>query len=67
VTFLQLVAMHEAGKAINPSPRAATTNAVSEAIGVRMRKLPITPEKMLQALKQKATAVAGQPSPGEAC
>jgi len=31
-----------------------------------MRELPITPEKMLQALKQKAAAVAGQPSPAEA-
>jgi xanthine dehydrogenase molybdenum-binding subunit len=32
----------------------AIANAVSDAIGMRMRELPITPDKVLQALKQKA-------------
>ncbi len=31
----------------------AIANAVSDAIGVRMRELPITPEKVLKALKEK--------------
>jgi len=34
----------------------AIANAVSDAIGVRMRELPITPDKVLQALKQRAAA-----------
>jgi xanthine dehydrogenase molybdenum-binding subunit len=36
----------------------AIANAVSDAIGVRMRELPITPDKVLHALTQKAAAPA---------
>jgi xanthine dehydrogenase molybdenum-binding subunit len=32
---------------------AAVANAISNAIGVRIRSLPITPEKILSALKEK--------------
>ncbi len=32
---------------------AALANAVEDAIGIRITKLPITPEKVLQALKQR--------------
>jgi CO/xanthine dehydrogenase Mo-binding subunit len=33
---------------------AAIANAVADAIGVRITSLPITPEKVLQALAAKA-------------
>ncbi|HMR67643.1 MAG TPA: molybdopterin-dependent oxidoreductase, partial [Anaerolineae bacterium] len=38
----------------------AIANAVFDAIGVRIRDLPITPEKVLQALKEKARAKSGE-------
>ncbi|MDP2932108.1 MAG: xanthine dehydrogenase family protein molybdopterin-binding subunit [Chloroflexota bacterium] len=38
--------------AINPTA-AAIANAVYDAVGVRIKALPITPEKLLQALKDK--------------
>jgi CO/xanthine dehydrogenase Mo-binding subunit len=36
----------------NPTP-GALANAVYDAIGIRMKSLPITPEKILRALKEK--------------
>ena len=33
---------------------AAIANAVEDAIGVRIKELPITPEKIIKALKEKA-------------
>ena len=38
--------------ALNPSP-AAVANAIYDAIGIRMTELPLTPEKILAALKSK--------------
>jgi len=38
--------------ALNPSP-AAVANAIYDAIGVRFTELPITPEKILKALKER--------------
>jgi CO/xanthine dehydrogenase Mo-binding subunit len=38
--------------AILPGP-AAIANAVFDAVGVRIRDLPITPEKVLAALRQR--------------
>ncbi|MBS3906005.1 MAG: xanthine dehydrogenase family protein molybdopterin-binding subunit [Syntrophaceae bacterium] len=38
--------------ALNPSP-AAVANAIYHAIGVRFTELPITPEKILKALKER--------------
>lgn len=38
--------------ALNPSP-AAVANAIYHAIGVRFTELPITPEKILRALKER--------------
>jgi CO/xanthine dehydrogenase Mo-binding subunit len=32
---------------------AAIANAIYDALGVRLRSLPITPEKLLQALREK--------------
>ena len=37
--------------ALNPSP-AAVANAIYDAIGIRFTELPITPEKILKALKE---------------
>jgi xanthine dehydrogenase molybdenum-binding subunit len=34
----------------------AIANAIYDAVGVRIRDLPITPERILKALKEKATA-----------
>jgi CO/xanthine dehydrogenase Mo-binding subunit len=31
----------------------ALANAISNAVGVRIKELPITPEKILESLKQK--------------
>jgi len=42
-----------AGEASSCSTMAAVANGVSDAIGVRIRDLPITPEKILEALKAK--------------
>ncbi len=38
--------------ALNPSP-AAVANAIYDAIGIRFTELPITPEKILKALKHR--------------
>jgi CO/xanthine dehydrogenase Mo-binding subunit len=38
---------------------AAIANAIDDAIGVRIRELPITPDKILKALKEQET---NQPS-----
>ena len=35
------------------TPPAALANAVYNALGVRITRLPITPEKILKALKEK--------------
>ena len=40
--------------ALNPVA-AAIANAVYDAVGVRIRKLPITPEKILKALREVCT------------
>jgi len=38
------------------SPGAAIANAVANAIGVRVPFIPLTPDKVLAALQQKAGA-----------
>ena len=38
----------------------AIANAIYDAVGVRIRDLPITPEKVLRALQEKAQADAGR-------
>jgi len=35
---------------------AAIANAIYHAVGVRIKSLPITPEKLLRALKEKGGA-----------
>lgn len=42
-----------AGEASSCSTLAAIANGIYDAVGVRIRDLPITPEKVLKALKQK--------------
>jgi xanthine dehydrogenase YagR molybdenum-binding subunit len=42
---------------------AAIANAVYNAIGVRIRELPITPARVLAALAEKPAAAPGAPSP----
>jgi CO/xanthine dehydrogenase Mo-binding subunit len=39
--------------AIMPAP-SAIANAIYDAVGIRIKKLPITPEKVLEALEEKA-------------
>ncbi len=36
---------------------AVINNAIFDAVGVRMKTLPITPEKILRALKEKARRI----------
>ncbi|MDI6755430.1 MAG: hypothetical protein QME78_13680, partial [Thermodesulfobacteriota bacterium] len=38
--------------ALNPAP-AAVANAIYDALGIRITALPITPQKILQALKKR--------------
>ncbi len=41
------------------SPAAAIANAVADATGVRIRQLPLTPERVFRALKAAAQVAAG--------
>jgi CO/xanthine dehydrogenase Mo-binding subunit len=43
----------EAAEAVHPATIAAIANAIANAAGVRPKALPITPEKMLNLLKEK--------------
>src|SRR5205814_281039 len=45
------------------SPGAAISNAVANAIGVRVSFLPLTPDRVLAALGQKAGACCGLSNP----
>jgi CO/xanthine dehydrogenase Mo-binding subunit len=36
---------------------AAITNAVFDAVGVRLRELPVSAEKVLEGMSEKASAV----------
>jgi CO/xanthine dehydrogenase Mo-binding subunit len=38
------------------SPIPAIVNAIYDAVGVRITDLPVTPEKVLRALEEKAEA-----------
>ena len=38
------------------APAPATANAIYRAAGVRIRELPITPEKILEGLEEKKDA-----------
>lgn len=44
----------EAGEGCVPPVAPAIASAIYDAVGVRIRDLPITPEKVLRALKEKA-------------
>lgn len=46
--------MHGIGEMTLPSVAPAIANAIENAIGVRIKDLPITAEKILQALREKA-------------
>ena len=43
----------EAGEGLTNPTAGAIGNAVYKAVGVRVNDLPITPEKVLRALKEK--------------
>jgi len=45
--------MHGIGEMTLPPVAPAVANAIEDAIGVRIKDLPITPEKVLRALKEK--------------
>jgi 4-hydroxybenzoyl-CoA reductase subunit alpha len=44
----------EAGEGSLAAVIPAVANAIYDAVGVRITELPLTPEKILKALKQKA-------------
>jgi CO/xanthine dehydrogenase Mo-binding subunit len=48
-----------AGEASSCSTLAAIANGIYDAVGVRIKDLPITPEKILQALKGTASSLKG--------
>jgi 4-hydroxybenzoyl-CoA reductase subunit alpha len=43
----------EAGEGLTNPTAGAIANAVYKAVGVRINNLPITPEKVLRALREK--------------
>jgi len=45
----------------------AIINAIQDAVGVRIRDLPATPEKILKALSQKPAPAATEAQPGKPC
>jgi CO/xanthine dehydrogenase Mo-binding subunit len=47
---------HGLGEGTTAPVPAAIGNAVFDAIGVRIRELPITPERVLRALRERAAA-----------
>ena len=53
--------VHGLGETALPPIRPAIGNAISRAIGVHLRELPLTPEKILRALQEKETAPVGAP------
>jgi CO/xanthine dehydrogenase Mo-binding subunit len=53
--------VHGIGETATPPIRPAIGNAVSRAVGLRMRDLPITPERVLRALHETAAAATGGP------
>jgi len=46
--------MHGIGEMTLPPVAPAVANAIEDAIGVRIKDLPITAEKVLRALKEKS-------------
>lgn len=43
----------EAGEGTQVATPSAISNAIYNAVGVRIKELPITPEKILKALEEK--------------
>ena len=43
----------ESGEGTQLAPAPAIINAIYDAIGVRFKRLPVTPEKVLEALREK--------------
>jgi 4-hydroxybenzoyl-CoA reductase subunit alpha len=43
----------ESGEGTQLAPAPAIINAIYDAIGVRFKTLPVTPEKVLEALRKK--------------
>ena len=46
----------EAGEGLTNPTAGALANAVARAVGVRIKDLPITSEKVLKALREKGTS-----------
>jgi CO/xanthine dehydrogenase Mo-binding subunit len=44
----------EVGEGARTPVASAIANAISDAIGVRIKEFPITPERILKALRKKA-------------
>ncbi len=44
----------ESGEGTQLAPAPAIINAIYDAIGVRFNRLPVTPERVLEALREKA-------------
>ena len=42
------------------TPPAAIANAIYNAVGVRIKELPITPEKVFRALKMKSEKISSE-------
>jgi len=48
----------QVGEVVGVPTAAAIANAIYDAVGIRIKDLPITPEKVLRALQAKAQAQA---------
>ncbi len=54
--------VHGIGENVMPAVAPAIANAVADAVGVRIRDLPITPEKILRAIRERAVHGDEQPA-----
>ncbi len=57
--------VHGLGEVAAPVAAPAIANAVYDAVGVRIRDLPITPERVLRALRARASRGRGEGGPHE--
>ena len=70
IDVLMMPRQHEppmgAGESAGVPSAAAIANAIYDATGIRFRELPITPERVLAALKQSPNEAGVTPEPDEA-